>query len=1020
MDNIIDDILYNRNQAGLVALSHLNLPLTTEKIHPEIAYFNTFMFTNSAKDSVEMNKFLEILPNFAYTFKNGTQEFLNGPLLSDIKVRSFDFLVELFIQLSFAYNEINDGMYSGLGHLDSIKILVRDRDMSYRYMKYKVTPSFLAIIPNLNLGDLGTILPNIGYVNTRRPLDDMLELVSKNSAVKAVFDKIVTVTTEYIPVFQSPKYILSQLLLENPTRVLDEIADCISSIEVGDYASRLYYIKTLSLFPKNDKVDNLIQALSTTQPQPTTELINIIREPIVAGVRLETLTEKYIDALLPISTNVETMKNVGNGEIWNRAKLVEKVSSGIQDLGTHVKNRTYYHWVILNNDIVVGYAGLHPMVGQTRLLQLRIFVGTQYRGANIGTLATKKILEMQNTTIPFRILGVVEKNNTASIKMLKKAGMVLSRPVKIRGKEYDVFLYGGDGYHNTFIISANEYGFQYDPLKVVLSQNGLKQASNFCSNPKFNWGSQIYCQMNNCLNGNEFVTNPVRLVDAVRKYFPDTPVSPTNSSKTMRVYILTSMIYNKFAVYVWNKSEFFSEDGKCYSIGNTNVFADSVLSKQLNNILTTVSNLLYKSVRISKKSIDGFQIYSVDMLIFPEENIHNVESSLVLKNVSEYNDYQYGTGCIKFSNVFFNWVTDCAIIPFFDNKESTMIPLYKNVVKKFGYYGRDYETAKRELPDLIDYPYLNLYTRDQEIIKHFNTLRDYKYIVDNSPYNLHNVRLQDRQMTFNNRYVRIISTKSEVSTIGSISDYFVEDIRVGCKFLNNLPIYVYYNQNVDKLIDTLKTEGLPANVDELRELLWRSKNKQCTTFKPKIIKYIIDMFKSKRVLDISSGWGDRLVGAMASDIELYHGFDPNVKLQSRYIEMFNFFRPYATNPNIICTVEPIPFENAELQPNFYDLVMSSPPYFTMEIYDENSQGQSTATVKDEKQWYTNFLAVWVDKCVHALKTGGIIALNINQERGKNYVNWLIGSLSSKITYLGMIGYSNEDGKNPQPIFIWRK
>jgi hypothetical protein len=189
------------------------------------------------------------------------------------------------------------------------------------------------------------------------------------------------------------------------------------------------------------------------------------------------------------------------------------------------------------------------------------------------------------------------------------------------------------------------------------------------------------------------------------------------------------------------------------------------------------------------------------------------------------------------------------------------------------------------------------------------------------------------------------------------------------------------------------------------------------------MKYIVEMFKARKVLDISSGWGDRLIGAMASDIDFYHGFDPNVQLASRYLEIINFFKPFAVNPSIVCSVESLPFEMANLQPGFYDLVMSSPPYFTMEIYDETGEGQSTDGNPSEIDWYTNYLSVWVKKCYHAVRRGGILALNINQEKGKHYVEWLLRDNStpeSGFTFSGTIGYSNEDGRNPQPIFIFRK
>jgi hypothetical protein len=94
----------------------------------------------------------------------------------------------------------------------------------------------------------------------------------------------------------------------------------------------------------------------------------------------------------------------------------------------------------------------------------------------------------------------------------------------------------------------------------------------------------------------------------------------------------------------------------------------------------------------------------------------------------------------------------------------------------------------------------------------------------------------------------------------------------------------------------------------------------------------------------------------------------------------------------------------------------------MEIYTD-TPGQSTESVNNEEDWYNNYLWKWLENSRRALRKGGILALNINQERDKRYVNWVIEDLDrvdSGFKYLGMIGYSNEDGKNPQPIFIWKR
>jgi DNA modification methylase len=131
--------------------------------------------------------------------------------------------------------------------------------------------------------------------------------------------------------------------------------------------------------------------------------------------------------------------------------------------------------------------------------------------------------------------------------------------------------------------------------------------------------------------------------------------------------------------------------------------------------------------------------------------------------------------------------------------------------------------------------------------------------------------------------------------------------------------------------------------------------------------------------------------------------------------------------------------------------MTSPPYFTMEIYDDNPETNAKQSIvkmyeregdggsggdrkgdgggrgkgdggdSGERLWYNNYLKVWINKCYDALRKGGVIALNINQYKNQHYIYWLLDDMkSSKWTYLGIISHSKPDKKNPQPTFIWRK
>jgi DNA modification methylase len=97
----------------------------------------------------------------------------------------------------------------------------------------------------------------------------------------------------------------------------------------------------------------------------------------------------------------------------------------------------------------------------------------------------------------------------------------------------------------------------------------------------------------------------------------------------------------------------------------------------------------------------------------------------------------------------------------------------------------------------------------------------------------------------------------------------------------------------------------------------------------------------------------------------------------------------------------------------------------MEIYNSDpitSKTQSVSSVNSEKEWFDNFLLVWINKIKKALKKGGILALNINQFKNQKYVYWLLNYMnkSRDWNYLGIISHSKIDKNNPQPTFVWKK
>ena len=198
--------------------------------------------------------------------------------------------------------------------------------------------------------------------------------------------------------------------------------------------------------------------------------------------------------------------------------------------------------------------------------------------------------------------------------------------------------------------------------------------------------------------------------------------------------------------------------------------------------------------------------------------------------------------------------------------------------------------------------------------------------------------------------------------------------------------------------------------------------KECTLYPFPAGMEVLKIFKPLNWLDPTAGWGDRLLGAMASDIDLYVGTDPNPCLHPNYKSMIYVLGKYSPNPKAKFVLIESPFETADLSPySNFDLVYTSPPYFDYEKYSKNNT-QSHLTYTNEDSWYKNFLQVSILKSIKLLKSNGYMVLYIGQEKNKSYMEkflpWVV-SLPN-IYYLGCIFYSNKKFKDPHPIFIYKK
>jgi hypothetical protein len=152
-------------------------------------------------------------------------------------------------------------------------------------------------------------------------------------------------------------------------------------------------------------------------------------------------------------------------------------------------------------------------------------------------------------------------------------------------------------------------------------------------------------------------------------------------------------------------------------------------------------------------------------------------------------------------------------------------------------------------------------------------------------------------------------------------------------------------------------------------------------FKPSVAKFIYNTFDSKHVLDISSGWGDRLAGFYASNAQSYVGIDPNTQLIDGYKQQIKLYESI-TRANKTVRLISQPSEEVDFSGiGMVDTIFTSPPYYNIEKYGKNSdtdsERQSWKRYRKLDNWMDGYLFTTLEKAWDRLSTGGKMIINIS-------------------------------------------
>jgi hypothetical protein len=188
------------------------------------------------------------------------------------------------------------------------------------------------------------------------------------------------------------------------------------------------------------------------------------------------------------------------------------------------------------------------------------------------------------------------------------------------------------------------------------------------------------------------------------------------------------------------------------------------------------------------------------------------------------------------------------------------------------------------------------------------------------------------------------------------------------------------------LITNLMMHSTPYPTEIRRMIIMTGGLGNVTKYRTITSKAIAQYFNAKRVLDPCTGWGGRMLGTLSAGRDTYYcGCEPDPNTCNGLMNILSdpAIPKDATDRADIWSE---PAEKALVwiqKEEKYDLVLTSPPYFNLELY--TSGAQSTTLYKTWDEWVEKWLKPVILGCLVCLKPGGTSCWSVkNFKSDKTY------------------------------------
>ena len=235
---------------------------------------------------------------------------------------------------------------------------------------------------------------------------------------------------------------------------------------------------------------------------------------------------------------------------------------------------------------------------------------------------------------------------------------------------------------------------------------------------------------------------------------------------------------------------------------------------------------------------------------------------------------------------------------------------------------------------------------------------------------------------------------------------------LNCKRDSGQTLYEYYADPIkwSKLIGSTRNRNrggrtAAGNVYECHRINTGS----IVMFKATTAKYLYAKYKATKVLDPCAGWGGRMIGAWALDID-YTGIDTNTELMPAYNGMMETMNDYGLTSGSKLSMIWESCLDVDFSEIEYDMILTSPPYINMELYEHMEAWDN------DQAFYEGFFLPLFNKCKKHIKTGGTIAFNISPKMYEDALTYGLPVCDEDENLLQQMGSTT---KKQDKIYIWK-